>query len=154
MEITKPNDIFVATLNNPTASTYDLMTLDLKPENTGLLKRDDYKQSKLIQDSFKTEDGKFDDIAFESAYKTAASHYSEMTNDEYLKGLNEITYSPFDITRPKDAKTFKVDVEFGKDYNPFKQLYSRTGVNSVDDSGFSLRELAQQSKIFDTKTKT
>ena len=29
MEIKKPNDILVATLNNPQATTYDLMTLNL-----------------------------------------------------------------------------------------------------------------------------
>ena len=39
-----------------------------------------------------------------------------------------------------------------KDVNPFKQLYSRTGVNTVDTNNLSLRELAQQSKIFDVKT--
>ena len=68
MEITKPNDIFVASLNNPSATTYDLMTLNITPDNTSLYSKDDYKQSKLVQDTFKTPDGKFDDLGFDEAF--------------------------------------------------------------------------------------
>ena len=153
MEITKPNDILIATINNPLATTYDLTTIDLNPINTGLLSKDAYKSTKYIQDAFKTTDGKFDEIAFNETYNKAANHYSEMSNDAYLKGLDEVTYSPFDVTRPKDAKTFKIDVEFTKDFNPFQQLYNRTSVGSVDNNPLSLREIAQQGKIFDTKEK-
>ena len=152
MEIRKPNDIFVATINNPQATTYDLMTLDLNPANTDLLSKDEYKESKYVKDMFTGEDGKFDDIAFNNAYTAAAYHFQEMTDDKYLQSLSEVQYSPFDITRPKDAKTFNVNVEFAKDFNPFKDRYSRSGINSIDPSSFSLRELAQQSKIFDPKT--
>lgn len=152
MEIRKPNDIFVATINNPQATTYDLMTLDLNPDNTDLLSKDEYKESKYVKDMFTGEDGKFNDIAFDNAYTAAAYHFQEMTDDKYIQSLSEVQYSPFDITRPKDAKTFNVNVEFAKDFNPFKDRYSRSGINSIDPSSFSLRELAQQSKVFDPKT--
>lgn len=152
MEIKKANDMLVATINNPNATTYDLMSLQLTPDNTGLLTKDEYKESKYIQDRFTTSDGVFDDISFDNAFLAAAYHYKEMTDDEYIKSLSEIKYSPFDITRPASAKTFNVSVEFSKDYNPFKQTYSRTGINSVDENKFSLRELAQQSKVFDPET--
>lgn len=154
MEIKKANDIFVATINNPEATTYDLTSLQLTPENTSLYTKEEYKSSKLVQDKFKTPEGEFDDIAFNHAFDKAASHYSEMTDDDYLKGLNTVMYSPFDVTRPKNAETFKVEVEFSKDYNPFKQLYSRTGINSIDENPLSLRELAQREKVFDPTTKT
>ena len=154
MEITKPNDMFVASINNPNATTNDLMSLKLDANNTSLFSKADYKATKLVQDKFKTPDGKFDDIAFNNAYAQASNHYAQMTNDDYVKSLSQVTYSPFDITRPKDAKTSSIDVEFSKDFNPFKQLYSRSGINSIDDSQFSLRELAQQSKIFDPTTNT
>ena len=154
MDITKPNDMFVASMNNPGATTYDLMTLQLTPNNTSLFNRDDYKQSKLIQDTFKTNEGVFDDVAFNAAYNQAANHYAEMATKEYLKDLDTVQYSPFDVTRPKDAKLFNVSVEFSKDYNPYKQLYSRTAINSIDDNTFSLRELAQKEKVFDPGTNT
>ena len=143
MEIKKANDILVATINNPNASTYDLMTLDLTPDNTQLLKPEDYKQSKLIQDNFSTIDGKFDEIKFNQVYNIAANHYKEMSDEDYINKLNTVEYSPFDVTRPFDATTFRTDVEFSKDFNPFNQTYSRSSINSIDESNLSLRELAQ-----------
>ena len=152
MEITKPNDIFIATINNPNSTTYDLMSAQLSPDNTSLFPKEEYKASKYVQEKFKTPDGKFDDIAFNNFFALAENHYKEMTDDAYLKSLDEVEYSPFDITRPKNAKTFKVNVEFSKEINPLKQLYSRTGINSIDASPLSLREIAQQGKIFDPET--
>ena len=152
MEITKPNDMFVASVNNPNATTYDLMSTDLNATNTSLYSKDQYKESKFAQDTFKTPDGKFDDMAFNNAFNIASNHYQELTNDVYLKGLDEVSYSPFDVTRPKDAQTFKVSVDFEKDFNPFKQTYSRSAINSIDDSNLSLREIAQQNKVFDPET--
>ena len=151
MELKKPNDMFVATVMNPQATTYDLMSINLNPENTSLYSKDDYKKSKFVQDKFKKEDGSFDDLAFNDYYKLAQVHYELMSNEMYLSSLDEVQYSPFDITRPKDAKTSRIEVQFAKDYNPFKQLYGRTGIYSVDDSNLSLRELAQRNKVFDSE---
>jgi hypothetical protein len=155
MKITKPNDILVATINNPNSSTYDLMSIGLTPENTSFFPdKDTYKSSNYIKDIFKTEDGKFDDVSFDNFYNLASYHYQNMSDEVYLKSLDEVEYSPFDITRPKEAKTFKVGVKFEKEINPFRQLYSRTGINSIDESPFSLREIAQQEKIYDPDTDT
>ena len=152
MELKKPNDIIVATFNNPHATTYDLMSsLSLNPENTSLFKKEEYKESSFIKKNFIDDKGNFDDIAFDQFYDTAQKHYQLMTNEEYLKALDTVWYSPFDVTRPKDAKTFNVSVDYSKDYNPFQQTYGRTSLFSVDESPFSLRELAQKGKIYDTK---
>ena len=149
MDITKPNDIFVASFNNPDATTYDLMSNDVTPDNTSLYTKDQYKDSKFVQDKFKTSTGDFDNVAFENAYNIAAAHYQQMTDTSYINSLNDIKYSPFDTTRPDGAKTFKVDVDYTKDVNPYKQIYGRTALNSVDDGNFSIRELAQQNKVYD-----
>lgn len=154
MEIQKPNDILVATINNPNSSTYDLMSAGLTPDNTSLFPdKEVYKQSDYIKELF-TQDGKFDDIAFNNAYSVASKHYEDMSNEAYLKSLSEVEYSPFDITRPAKSKTFKVNVDFEKEINPFRQTYSKIGINSIQDSDLSLREIAQQEKIFDPKTNT
>ncbi|MGV8961985.1 MAG: hypothetical protein ACOH2V_01210 [Candidatus Saccharimonadaceae bacterium] len=122
MEITKPNDILVATLNSPNATAYDLMASNILGDNTSLKTRDEYKGSKYIQETFKKEDGKFDDTAFNSAYDLAQSKFVQLTNDQYLKDLGKMEYSPFDITRPKEAKTFSVGTIYSKEINPFKEL--------------------------------
>lgn len=154
MEITKPNDLFVASLNNPQATTYDLMSANLTPDNTSLYTKDEYKGTKFVQDRFKNDKGQFDDVAFDSFYNKVSNQYKEMTDDTFLKGLDTIKYSPFDITRPKGADTYKVSVEFSKDYNPYKQTYSRTGINSIEDGNLTLRELAQKSKVYDPEADT
>lgn len=154
MEIIKPNDLFVASFNNPQATTYDLMSADLNPNNTSLYTKDEYKNTEFVRNRFRDENGQFDDVAFDNFYNKVASQYKEMTDDTFLKGLDTIKYSPFDITRPKEAETYRVSVEFSKDYNPYKQLYSRTGINSIDDGNLSLRELAQKSKVYDPETDT
>ena len=152
MDITKPNDIFVATLNNPSATTSDLMTLNLSPENTGLLSKDSYKKSKYVSDRFTNEDGKFDEVSFDNFYKQAATHYVQMSDERFLKDLETVEYSPFDLTRPKDSKTFVAEVEYKKEFNPYKKWYGKTGLYSVEESEFSQRELAQQGKYFDSTT--
>jgi hypothetical protein len=154
MEIRKPNDILVATLSSPTATTQDMLSVNINPDNTSLLTQDEYKQSPFIQNQFKTADGKFDDIKFNQFYDLAKSHYNQMSDDEYLKDINTLYYSPFDISRPKNAKTFKIDVEFEKDFNPSKQLFSRTGINSITENEFTQKQLAQQNRLFDPVTKT
>ena len=90
-EIKKPNDIFVATLLNPNISNLDLIQADINPENTGFLSMDDYKESKFVQESF-TKDGKFDNIAFEQAYITAAKKYEDFTNEDFYKNLESTIY--------------------------------------------------------------
>jgi hypothetical protein len=154
MNIVKPNDILVASINNPNSTTLDFLSADVTPDNTSLFKKEDYLTSPLIQKKFTDEKGQFNTIAFDEAYNKAASHYKEMTDDSFLKNLTEATYSPFDVTRPLGAKTFDTRAQFTPDFNPFKQLYSRTGINSVDDNSFTLRELAQQNKVYDPETKT
>ena len=149
MEITKPNDIFVTTLNNPEATPYELLSNNVNGDNTSLFTKEAYKQSEYVQEKFKGEDGKFNDSAFEDAYKLAENKYYNLTNDEYLKSLDEIEYSPFDITRPKNAKTFNVSSVMEKDYNPYKVLKGWTGFGSIDENKLSLRELAQQNKVYD-----
>ena len=152
MEISKPNDILVTTLNNPGVTPYDLLSKDINGENTSLFTKEQYKESDYIKNVFKGEDGKFDDIAFNDAYKLAENNFYNLTNEQYLKDLDKIEYSPFDVTRPKFAKTFKVSANIEKEYNPFETKKGWTGIDSIDESNLSLREIAQKSKVYDPIT--
>lgn len=152
MEITKPNDILITTLNQPQLTPYDLLSNNINGTNTSLLSKEEYKQSPYVQKAFTGEDGKFNDVSFDQAYNLAQQNFFQLTNQEYLKGLDEIKYSPFDLTRPKFADTFKVSATMEKEYNPFKEKRGWTGIGSVDLSNLSLREIAQQGKIFDPET--
>jgi hypothetical protein len=148
-EIKKPNDIFVAYLQKPDASVLDLMTSDILPGNTQLLPLEEYKNSPKIKEIFSTEAGVFDEDKFKQSYISAANLYTELSlNNTLAKALE---YDPLDFTAPKDSKKVDVRPIISDEYNPFKTTYNKYGVNSIDESDLSLRELAQQSKIFDVK---
>lgn len=151
-EIKKPNDIFVATLLNPNVSNLDLIQADINPENTGFLSMDDYKESKFVQESF-TKDGKFDNIAFEQAYIMAAKKYEDFTDEDFYKNLEkEVEYNDLDIFRPMGSKTLDLSPELTVINDPFKSKRGLSSMRSVTSSDLSIRELAQQSKIWDNKT--
>ena len=154
MEIKKANDILVATLNNPNSSPYDFMTESVSPENTSLFTKDQYKQTDYVKKQFTDENGNFDDKAFDAAYNKASAYYKAISDEEFLSNLATLEYSPFDVTRPIGAKTYSPEVVFGLDWNPFKEVYSRVGINSISPSEFSPRELAQQNKVYDPETDT
>jgi hypothetical protein len=70
-EVTKPNDIFVSTLLNPSADIPDLLANGVNGENTGLLPYDTYKNSKFVQKAFTDQDGVFDTQRFTQVYNAA-----------------------------------------------------------------------------------
>ena len=154
MEIKKPNDILVATLSNPELTSYDLLSHNITGENTSLLSKEEYKNSTFVQDKFKDNDGNFDNVAFEEVYNLAQSKYQGLTDKEYLSELDKMEYSPFDITRPKFAKTFNVSAQIEKEYNPFEVRKGWSGFGSINESPLSLREIAQKNKIYDPDTDT
>jgi hypothetical protein len=146
------NDMFLATIKNPNATTYDFLNNNVNPLNTRLLDRDAYRDKSVIKAQFTRPDGKFDEAAFNAAYNKALFNYNQISNEEAIKNLDDVKYNPFSVTRPKEAKVWDVKIEFSEDINPFKQLYSRDWVNSVTDNPLSPREIAQSGKILDTRT--
>ena len=150
-EIKKPNDIFVATILNPNVSNLDLVQSDINPENTGFLSMDEYKQSKFVQEAF-TKDGKFDNSSFEKAYVTAAKKYENFTDEDFYKNLEkEVEYNALDIFRPLGSKTVDLSPELIIISDPFKSKKGLSSLRSTTSSNLSVRELAQQSKIWDSK---
>lgn len=150
----KQNDMLLATLANPGAKPHDFLNNDLNPENTQLLDKDFYKSKRVIKEQFTLPDGKFDEQGFNNAYNLALNNYNLISNEESLKELEKVEYDPFDAMRPVGSQVYSVDVKFSKDYNPFKQVYSRSSINSIDKSKLSLKEIAQQGKIYDIDTDT
>ena len=149
MEITKPNDIFVTSVVTPDVNAYDLLKSNIQPENTSFFDKETYKNSDFVKKAFTDNNGKFDDLKFNEAYTKASKLFTELSNDKFLK--NNLEWDAYDFMRPLDSKTKKESVEIEKDVNPYGNLYGRTSLHSVDPGKFSMRELAQQSQIFDTK---
>ena len=154
-EIKYKNDIFVATLSNPNAGLLELLQSDINSSNTGLLSPDEYKSSKLVKDTFTDDKGIFNQTAFDNAYLLAANKYKDLTDEDVYKRVEkELEYSPDSRFKPLDAKTFDVNPNLSIVKNPTEQLSGITSLFGKTPSTKSIRELAQNNKIFDTKTNT
>lgn len=151
-EITKPNDMFAAILQTPDVSVFDLAKSDITLNNTQLLSKDFYKSTDIVKSSFTDDKGNFNDLAFNNAYNQAALKYSELGNDQQL--AKALEWDPYDFTAPLEGKHFDVRPVISKDINPFKDEYSRVGLNSTSPGELSIKELAQKSNIFDSETNT
>ena len=143
------NDMFLATVSNPQATTYDFLNNNVNPSNTQLLDIEEYKLNDNIKSQFTTADGAFDEDSFNKAYKMAMFNFNQISSEEAIKDLDSVKYNPFDTSRPKEAEVWDLDIKFSSDINPYRQLYSRDGVNSITESNLSLREIAQKGKVFD-----
>lgn len=61
--VKKPNDWFIAQIDNPSFTPGNFRDVGLTADNTGLLDRNTYKNSKYVQDKFKDDEGKFDEVS-------------------------------------------------------------------------------------------
>lgn len=147
--IKKPNDLFAAVLQLPDVNLFDLAKSDISTDNTQLLSKDYYKNNSNVKKLFEDERGKFNEVAFDNAYNRAALLYNDLGNDEQLVKMLE--WDPYDFTAPIGGKEFDIRPTITRDINPYKNLYSRSSINSIDTNDLSLRELAQTGKIYDTE---
>ena len=144
----KENDWIVAGLNNPDTSTSEFLISGLNIDNTQLLTPEQYKRSNFIKNKF-TEDGKFNEDAFNDFYKKRASEFNRLQN---LDVQDTFLYNPLDPRAAKGNKNVnspKYDYEIVA--NPGKQIlfFGDTYQNNL-----SQREQAQKNRIYDTATDT
>ena len=148
MDIQKPNDIFAAVLQKDDLNLFDVAKSKMDLTNTQLLSPKEYKDLDKVQKMFSTS-GAFDESAFNTAYLKAAYVMQDLSLGKTIENLVE--YDPTDFGAPKGSKKIDVRPIASADFNPEKNKYSWTGVNTIDSSGLSRRELAQQGKVFDLK---
>ena len=148
MDIQKPNDIFAAVLQKNDLNLFDVAKSKMDLSNTQLLSPTEYKNLDKVQKMFSTS-GAFDESAFNTAYLKAATVMQDLSLGKTIENLVE--YDPTDFGAPKGSKKIDVRPIASTDYNPEQNKYSWSGVNTIDSSNLSRRELAQQGKIFDIK---
>lgn len=150
-EINKPNDIFVSTLVNGNLDPLVLTSNGINAENTGLLTPDEYKSSKFVQKAFTDEKGVFNNEKFEQAYLQAANSYRDLINsDSYEKLEKFVEYNFNDLYGDLNTKKQVPSYEFSKEFNPTGVSEGVSALFEKGTSNKSIRELAQQSKIWDT----
>lgn len=143
----KENDWLVATINNPGFTADDFrdvagMTLD----NTQLLSADEYLKSDFIRENklFTNERGEFNEQKFRDFYKQKTQEFQSFATDA---SVDNYEYGLQDTTRPADGRVRDSGFKFIKVSNPDFHSIGITGPNQYQESGLSVREIAQMSKI-------
>lgn len=143
----KENDWLVATINNPGFTADDFrdvagMTLD----NTQLLSADEYLKSDFIRENklFTNERGEFNEQKFRDFYKQKTQEFQSFATDA---SVDNYEYGLWDTTRPADGRVRDSGFKFIKVSNPDFHSIGITGPNQYQESGLSVREIAQMSKI-------
>ena len=148
--VKKPNDWFIAQIDNPSFTTGNFRDVGLTADNTGLLDRNTYKNSKYVQDKFKDDEGKFDEVSFNKVYDAAAQTYQKFANDEFEESImDDADWDPYSQLRPEDGKVRDINFNVTKVLNPDRL---KTQIGRTDNREWTASELAQTQKVYDYKT--
>jgi hypothetical protein len=149
-KITKPNDIFVATLQSPNATTLDLLQNNINASNTSLLTPEEYKKTPMVKKVFTDENGIFNEEVFNNAYYQAYEKYASLSDERvYNEVVEDLEYSSTDRFRPINAKVKDNSAEYTKLRNSQQQAYGIEGVNVISEASKTKEELAQSNRIYD-----
>lgn len=151
--ISKPNDWFLARVENPDFHYDDFAAQDITIENTALRSKDVYQNSDYVKELFTDEQGNFKQQEFDRAYTEIAKSYQVYANKQYEEGaLEDMEFDPYDPFRPIDSKVYTPEAKLVREVNPLGKAAGFTGIGSVGPAVRSASESAQMSKIFDWET--
>ena len=147
----KENDWIVASINNPTFTNQDFKNiLGMTEDNTQMLSFDEYKDSKLIQQSFKKQDGTFDEDKFKSFYLDRLSEFNKFNEANPI--VDNFEYSLFDTRQKADSRIKSNDFTITRITNPDRINIGISGRNEVGERTMTPSELAQTQNIYDPST--
>lgn len=148
----KEKDWLVANLNNPDFSYSQFKEAGLTMDNTQLLSKQEYKNSKYIQDKFTDENGKFNEVAFDKVYDTVSKTYNTFVTDSYDEKLLDTYKYSKDDPNAKPGQTKGFDFELETILNPDRLQTGISRTNVTDDRRYTASELAQTQKVFNYET--
>ena len=146
----KQYDWFATRIFQPELSLDELFDQGITPENTGFKTRDDYRNMASVRDQFRTEDGGFDEDAFNNAYNSSREMYNLYTNREYSKKLlEEFAYDPYEWYAPATGEIIDVSASNTPTQNGMFYSTNIAGIGENTESPYSVREIAQQQLVHD-----
>lgn len=148
----KENDWIVANINNPTFNNQDFKDVfDMSVENTQILPYSQYVNSTFVtqNDLFKDNNGNFSEAKFKDFYKDNLTKFQSFS--ESNPATDNFEYSLFDTSRRKNSRVKDPNFKFTTVANPDRNTIGIAGINQVERNTLSQSELAQQSKVWDSK---
>lgn len=151
--VVKGNDWVATMLSNPDQSINSLIDSGLNSQNTVMASKDDYRGTKKIQELFTDKNGKFNEKDFEKFYDQANDSYNQLSIESFN---NEATvqrsFYENQMGAPKDVQKRSLIGRFEKVQNPMKNIIGMQGINVVSPNDKSVREIAQENFVRDSKT--
>ena len=148
------NDWVASLLYNPDKDYDNFREAGYTSENTFLEPREKYQENPEVQGLFTTEDGEFQQEAFNDFYKEATKSYNNFINDDIVdKHLSNETFSVLNTStyaQDKKKETPKFTIKHVP--NPQGITKGLSGVYETTAPVRSMREAAQTQKIYNTKT--
>jgi hypothetical protein len=77
----RKNDWVATMLYNQPSSFDEVIANGITPDNSQILSKDEYKNKEAIQEAF-TENGKFNEVAFDNFYNSALSMYNQFAHED------------------------------------------------------------------------
>lgn len=144
----KKYDLFTNMVQNQDFSYDDLISAGLNSSNTELKDKDTYKRSEKVQELFKNDSGQFDEVKFNNFYNTASIFYNQMATADYNASVEKAAvYHRDNIFAPAEQRKEGPDFTTYKTINPYRSTSGLTELGKVQDSPFSISELAQDRKV-------
>ena len=144
----KKYDLFTNMVQNQDFSYDDLISAGLNSSNTELKDKDTYKRSEKVQELFKNDSGQFDEIKFNNFYNTASIFYNQMATADYNASVEKAAvYHRDNIFAPAEQRKKGPYFTTYETINPYHSTSGLTELGKVQDSPFSISELAQDRKV-------
>lgn len=151
----KKNDWFATLLFQPNMTLQDFANNDITPDNTSINTREYYKNIPQVIEAFKNEKGQFDETKFDTFYQSALSVYNDYANSKFENKLLEtFEYDPFDYFAPAGSKIKDNLPSLEVTANPERRSAGLENIFGRGNSTMSVREVAQQNKVFNWDTQT
>lgn len=153
-ENTKKNDWFATLLYNPDLSLAELEQLNIVPDNSALLKREDYKNIPEVKEAFSDQNGNFKESEFNGFYDGALALYNKYANGEYEKKipiLHEYLDSKWD--RPLEQRVADTNPTFDLKDNALRDPYKTYILTPNEDiESKTPKEIAESQEVVDYRT--
>ena len=139
---------------NPDLSLAELEQLNIVPDNSSLLKKDDYKNIQAVRDAFSDSEGNFNEKEFDGFYDGALALYNKYANGEYEKKipiLHEYLDSKWD--RPLEQPVADTNPTFDLKDNGLRDPYKTYILQKDDDfESKTPKEIAESQEVVDPVT--
>lgn len=149
----KKNDWLATLFFSPEKTPRDLANFGITTDNSELKDIDYYKSIPQIQESFKKDNGSFDEDRFTKYYQEALRLYNDADNEQFTRNITEYyTYDANDIFAPFGSKEQKLGSTLVFTGNPARQSKGASNLKQTSAPTMSFREVGQQNKVFNWDT--